>query len=86
MITVTKQKKLTPIEFKLCFTVAERIAIKALKDSNVIIADFLEVLDDPRLTEVNLSLQSNKDAIDYLISLSVVSAERKDEILSGIMK
>lgn len=61
--------KLSPIEFKMLFTSQERIAITALKSTDAIIGDAFMILDDPRLTEVDLSLASNIDLIDYLATV-----------------
>ena len=55
---------ITPIQFKLRFTPQERVAIYASTDP--IIKDFISILDDPRLNEVNLFLQSTIDAVQYL--------------------
>lgn len=75
--------KLSPIEFKMCFTPAERTAIDALKATDATIADAYSILDDVRLTEVDLNLQSNKDLIDYLVFKTAITAERAIEIKSG---
>jgi len=74
---------LSPVEFKLCFTAMERVAIKTLGTTDPIVADFLELLNDPRLQTVDLSLTSNANAIDYLIFQGAIAAERREQILSG---
>lgn len=71
----------TPPEFKLLFTSPERIAIYASDDPVVI--DFLRIIDDPRLTEVKLGLQSTQDALAYLASKSLIAADRVAEISTG---
>jgi hypothetical protein len=68
------------IDFKLRFTAQERIAIYASTDDFVI--DFRQLLDDPRLQNVDVLLPTTIDAIDYLIALSLLDASRKDEILA----
>jgi hypothetical protein len=73
-------KTLSPIAFKLRFTAPERVAIYA--STNVLVKDFISLLDDVRLTLVDLNLQSTIDAIDYLISIGLINASRKDEILA----
>jgi len=78
-------KKLSPIQFKLCFTPSERIAIAALKETDLVVADAYSILDDPRLTEVDLGLKSNRDLIDYLVTLNAITPERATQIKSGIM-
>lgn len=77
--------KVTPLEFKMLFTSQERIAIKALKLTDPIVEDAYELLDDPRLTVVDLGLKSNKDLIAYLVVLGVLTQERSMQVLSGEM-
>lgn len=75
--------KVSPVEFKLLFTSAERVAIKAARATDVVIDDFFDIVDDPRLTHVDLGLQSTQDALSYLVSLNLLTAERRAAILSG---
>jgi hypothetical protein len=72
-----------PIEFKLLFTSGERIAIKTSTDP--IVQDFYEITSDPRLTHVDLGLKSTQDAIAYLVSIGILTQERADAILSGVV-
>ena len=74
---------LTPVEFKLLFTSPERVAIKEASKTDPIIEDFLEIMNDLRLKEVILTLQSNIDAIHYLVSKNLLTEERGEEILAG---
>ena len=73
--------KVSPIEFKLLFTAVERVAIKASTDP--IVQDFFSIVEDPRLTVVDLGLQSTQDALAYLEMLELIAAGRKAEILTG---
>jgi len=75
--------KISPIEFKMLFTVSERLAINPLKQSDEIIKDWFEILDDSRLTTVDLGLKSTQDALDYLVTLDVLTEDRKVEILNN---
>lgn len=75
----------SPVEFMLLFTSPERVAIKALRQTDPIIDDFLDIIEDPRLTFVDLGLGSTVSAIDYLIYVGLVAPERKAEILTGVM-
>ena len=79
----TEAPKVSPVEFKLLFTGAERVAIKAARAGDQIIDDFYDIVEDPRLTFVDLGLQSTKDAIGYLKSKQLLTAERAVEILAG---
>ena len=76
--------QLTPLEFKMCFTVTERLAIKAAKETDPILQDTYEILDDVRLKTVDLNLASNRALIDYLVSLSCVTLERAEQIKLGV--
>lgn len=75
--------RVSPIEFKLLFTSAERVAIKDARTTDPIIDDFFDIIDDPRLTEVNLSLNSTISAINYLAAQGLIQPERVDQILAG---
>lgn len=77
---------ISPVEFKLLFTPQERLAIKAARSTDDIIDDFFTILDDTRLTAVNLNLESNKAVMEYLQSKGLITAERKEEIMTGIIK
>jgi hypothetical protein len=78
--------KVSPIQFKLLFTSAERIALKAAKDTDAALGDFHSIVDDPRLTFVDLSLQSTKDAVGYMAEKGYIDPARVSEILSGVFK
>lgn len=73
--------KVSPVEFKLLFTAPERVAIKASTDP--IVQDFFSIVEDPRLTVVDLGLQSTKDAIGYMQLKGLLTAQRAAEILAG---
>ena len=77
--------KVSPLEFKLLFTVQERIAIKEAKATDEILQDGFEILEDPRLTVVDLGLESNQGFIDYMATLGLFTTERADKIKSGII-
>lgn len=73
----------SPIEFMLLFTAPERVSIKGARATDPIIEDFLSIVEDQRLTGVNLALQSTQDALSYLVAMSHITEERKAEILLG---
>lgn len=83
---VTEAPKVSPIEFKLLFTAQERVAIKTARATDPVIDDFYDVVEDPRLTFVDLGLQSTRDAIDYLAAQGLIGAERVEQILAGVMQ
>lgn len=73
----------SPIEFKLLFSAQERVAIKAARQTDPVIEDFFSIVEDPRLTHVNLALQSTQDALTYLEVNGFITTERRQEILAG---
>lgn len=77
-------RKPTPPQFFLLFTVQERVGIRASTDPFVI--DFLRLLDDPRLTEVDLDLKSTQDALAYLAANDYLEEHRPAEILTGQLR
>jgi hypothetical protein len=75
--------KVSPVEFKLLFTPQERVAIKAARANDPILDDFYDIVEDPRLTHVDLGLASTQAALDYLTAMGLIAAGRKDVILAG---
>lgn len=73
------KQPISPIEFKLRFTAQERVAIYASQDD--IVKDFISIIDDTRLTKVDLSSQSTIDAVNYLASKNLITQVRINEIL-----
>ena len=79
----TESLKVSPVEFKLLFTPQERVAIKAARASDPVIDDFFSIIEDPRLTHVDLGLQSTQDALGYLETKGVITDARRVQILAG---
>lgn len=75
--------KVSPIEFKLLFTAQERVAIKAIRATDPMVDDFYDIVEDPRLTHVDLGLSSVQQALGYLTQLELLAPGRAEEILSG---
>jgi len=75
--------KVSPIEFKLLFTSAERIAIKAAVATDPVIEDFYSIIEDPRLTFIDLGLSSTQSALLYMVLQGILTSGRVPEILSG---
>lgn len=78
--------KVTPIQYKLLFTSTERVAIATARQTDPVLEDLYSILDDVRLTEVDLALKSTQDALDYLIYKGLLADTRKAEILTGQVK
>lgn len=75
--------RVSPVEFKLLFTSAERIAISSARINDPVIDDFYSIVENPRLNFVDLGLQSTQDALAYLQSLGLIPEERHTSILAG---
>lgn len=78
-----KVTEVSPVQFKLLFTSAERVKIKATRATDPVVDDFFEIIEDPRLTKVDLTLKSTADALAYLESLEILTKTRVEEILQG---
>ena len=74
---------ISPVEFKLLFTATERIAIRSVKTTDDILHDFMTIIEDPRLTLVNLNLKSVQEGIDYLVMLEILTPERAVAVKTG---
>jgi hypothetical protein len=75
--------KVSPVEFMLLFTSPERVALKAARSTDPVIDDWMDIIQDPRLTHVDLALQSTQDALSYAVSVNILTAERREQILTG---
>ncbi len=78
--------KVSPVEFKLLFTPAERVAIKAARSTDPVIDDFYDIIEDPRLTHVDLGLASTQAALGYLASQGLLEETRVAVIVSGALQ
>lgn len=81
--TAVQPPKVSPVEFKLLFTAQERVAIKQARATHDMLDDFFSIVDDPRLTFVDLGLQSTQNALLYIQGLNLITDERRLEILAG---
>ena len=75
--------KVSPVEFLLLFTSAERVAIRAVRPDDPVIDDFFDIVEDPRLTFVDLGLPSVQGALHYLAAAQLITDARREEILTG---
>ena len=75
--------KVSPVEFKLLFTSQERVAIKAARNTDPVVDDFYDIVEDPRLTHVDLGLQSTQEALAYMAANGLIAESRISEILTG---
>lgn len=75
--------KVTPVEFKMLFTSAERIAIKEARATDPVIDDYFDIVEDPRLQVVDLGLHSMQEGVHYLQSTGILTEDRVSQILAG---
>lgn len=75
--------QVSPVQFKLLFTPQERVAIKAARATDPVIDDFYDIVDDVRLTHVDLGLKSTQAAIGYLAQQGLIDQSRVSEIMQG---
>ena len=84
---------LNPVEFKLLFTSTERLKLNELRKTDPVLDDFLSIIDDPRLTQVDLGLQSMQDSVTECLTALVAAGtigdqaqadKRKTAILTGV--
>lgn len=88
--------KVSPVTFLLLFTSQERVAIKAVIAGDTsaahpvavdpVIADWWSIVTDPRLTFVDLSLESTQQALAYLVTRGLIAADRPAQIITGIIQ
>lgn len=82
----TVYAKVSPVEFTLLFAPTERIAIRTARATDPAIDDFMDIIEDPRLTVVDLGLGSTQAGLGYLESIGILTSERKEEIIQGILQ
>lgn len=73
----------TPPQFKLLLTLQERLALRQAAADDSAIADFLSMLEDPRLTEVDLTNRGVIEAMQYATSKDLITQARTDRVLKG---
>ena len=75
--------KVTPVEFKMLFASAERIAIKEARATDPVVDDYFDIVEDPRLQVVDLGLHSVQEGVHYLQSTGILTEDRVSQILAG---
>ncbi|MYM32274.1 hypothetical protein GTP58_28480 [Duganella sp. CY15W] len=84
----------TPIQFKLLWNSAERVGIAVVRKDNMAVDDFMNLVDHPKLTEVDMALQSVQDAIAYTLGCLAAGGfispgdieKRTAQILTGVLR
>ncbi|WP_417552870.1 hypothetical protein [Marinomonas fungiae] len=67
-LETVKRAIISPVEFKLLFTLSERVAIAELRKTDPVLDDFYTLLDDTRLTAVDLAATSIVEGVEYVIN------------------
>ena len=77
--------KPTPPQFMLLLTLMERVYIRAARDTNLVVDDLLRMLEDPRLTVVELVDPSIIEALNYMTTTTpqLLTPARVARILTG---
>lgn len=75
--------KIAPIDFKLLLTPTERVAVNQVKATDALVNDFFSLVEDPRMTTVDLGLQSTKDIINHLVTINILTPQRAEDILAN---
>lgn len=89
-----RRLRISPVEFKMAFAMQERLAIRqarsysgddpAQAEAAMVIDDWFGIIEDPRLTMVDLELPQTKEGLSYLVSAGILTAARKAEIEAGL--
>ena len=74
---------LTPTQFKLCFTVQERVLINRAKKLDEVVQVAFEILDDQKLEEVHLDKKCTTDTVDYLVAIGCITHDRGIDVKAG---
>lgn len=84
----------SPVEFKMLFSPMERLAIRQAREYAgedeeqktfaMLVDDWWSIVDDPRLTGVDLSLPQTQAGLDMLVPTGILTVERRAEIGLGI--
>ncbi len=83
VFTPIVSSKVSPVEFKLLFTIQERLAMRTARTTDPVIEDFFDLIEDPRLTHVDLSIPPVIEMMNYLETNGVISEGRAAVILAS---
>lgn len=84
----------SPVEFEMLWTIPELIAIDQLRSTDPVLDRFMKRLENPKLTQVNLALESVQLGVEYTLGWLAANqtvapediAVRMEAILSGVVK
>lgn len=86
--------QMSPVEFKMLLTPSERLAIRTAREYTgddearrtlaYLIDDWWLIVDDSRLSEVNLALAQVQEGLDMLVTAGILTAERRAEVGLGL--
>ena len=75
--------RVSPVQYKLLFTSAERIAIRAERQTDAVIDDFFDIIDDPRLDGVDVNGAASVSAVNYMQGQGLLTEARAADILAN---
>lgn len=83
--TFTKLIKvyIKPSDLKKSLTVKEIKAINSLKDTDVLVSTFLDLINDTRIDTLEVTSDNIKELLEYLQELDVFAQSRVENILQG---
>lgn len=82
-VVPVKVTAISPLDFKMLFTIQERILINRAKQTDEVLQVAFETLDDPRLKDVHLDKQIIIETIDYMVVQNLLTAERAIDVKNG---
>ncbi len=80
-------------EFKMLFTGTERVAVKQMRLGDIngentivkmMLDDFFDLIEDDKLSAIEVDHPQVQDGLAYLVSIGILTEERKTEISKGI--
>lgn len=76
----------TPPEFLLLLTLQERVAIREAGSADLVVQDLLRMIDDPRVTFIELTNPSVVETLNYLTTTAppLLTTERAARVLAGL--
>ena len=75
--------RVSPVQYKLLFTSQERIAIRVERETDPVIDDFFDIIDDPRLEGVDVNGPASVSAVNYMRDKGLLTEARAEDILAN---
>ena len=91
--TVHYRLRVSRPEFKMLFTLTERLAIKVAREGGateeeqtikMVLDDFYELIEDDKLGAIEVDHPQVQEGLNYLVSTGLLTEERMEEISKGV--